>query len=260
MLAVWVVSTAVIALRVPGGGHLAALLAMVTALSVLGFIDDARHLSPLLRFTAQVLICGLAVTFGLGDRVLILPGLSPLGPSVLAIPLWTIILVLLVNIFNFMDGIDGLVAGQTLLAAVVLSAIALLIGSPLLALAAATLAGTVAGFLPFNWSPARCFMGDAGSYFCGGALAGLWLFGQRRGLSPVLEALPASAFLLDALITLVRRTTTGERPWRAHRSHLYQRLVARGWSHARVTECYLATGGATGAASLLLVAWLRPWG
>ena len=172
-------------------------------------------------------------------------------------PLWTILLVVNVNFFNFMDGIDGLAAGQTLLAALALAVSGLLAGWPLLALTAAALAAAVGGFLPFNWDPARCFMGDAGSYFCGGALGGLWLMGERHGISPVLAALPAAAFLLDAVVTLVRRILAGVRPWQPHRTHLYQRLVARGWSHARVVECYLAAAVATGTTSVVLVELTR---
>lgn len=258
MAVVWAVATAIITVRVPGGDAAWSLIGMVGALSLLGLIDDVWHLSPAPRLAAQFFICGAAVALGLGSRALILPGLSPLPLSVLALPFWTVVLVLIVNLFNFMDGIDGLAASQTLLAAMVLSVIGLLAGWPLLALAAAALAGAVAGFLPFNWSPAHCFMGDAGSYLCGSALAGLWLMGERHGLSPVLEALPVGAFLLDAVVTLAWRTLSGKSPWRPHRSHVYQRLVARGWSHARVAECYLATGAATGVTSVLLSGWTRP--
>lgn len=251
--AVWLVATLLMAVLLADASAALPLVAMVAGLSLLGFIDDLHHRAPALRLASQVLVCGAAVALGLGTRDLLLPGLPPVGLAVAAIPLWTAAVVLVVNLFNFMDGIDGLAASQTLLAALALSVGGLLAGWPFLALAAAALAGAIGGFLPFNWQPARCFMGDAGSYFCGGALAGLWIIGQRHGLSPVVEALPAGAFLLDAVLTLGWRALAGDRVWQPHRAHLYQRLVDRGWSHARVVKCYLAVGVVTATASLILL-------
>jgi UDP-N-acetylmuramyl pentapeptide phosphotransferase/UDP-N-acetylglucosamine-1-phosphate transferase len=91
-------------------------------------------------------------------------------------------------------------------------------------------------------------MGDAGSYFCGAALVGMWLLGQKEGVSLLVMGFPAIGFFLDAVITLLIRMLRGERLWRAHRSHLYQRLVMRGWSQRRVTLDYAAV--AVGLATL----------
>ena len=137
--------------------------------------------------------------------------------------------VLLINLFNFMDGIDGLAASQTMVSAVAIGFIGVALHLTLVSVLGIALAGVAAGFLPFNWNPAHCFMGDAGSYFCGGALAGMWLLGQKEGVSLLVMGFPAIGFFLDAVVTLSIRAFRGERLWRPHRSHLYQRLVMRGW-------------------------------
>jgi UDP-N-acetylmuramyl pentapeptide phosphotransferase/UDP-N-acetylglucosamine-1-phosphate transferase len=163
-------------------------------------------------------------------------------------------LVAFVNIFNFMDGIDGLAAGQTLVAGAVLAAGALIVGASTLALLAGCLAAAVLGFLPFNWSPARCFMGDAGSYFCGGTYGGLLLLGAQHDVLLLLTGLAGLPFLLDVGVTLAIRLARRERIWQSHRQHLYQRLVVGGWSHARVTTLYLFVSSVIGVSAIIYLA------
>lgn len=216
-----------------------ALIPMVGALTALGLVDDAIRLPAGTRLAAQVVICGLGVASGVSSPVVALvPGVMiSLGWA--ASPTWVVFLVALVNLFNFMDGIDGLVAGQTALSALALAVVADLAHLPTLTVFAVAAVAVTVGFLPFNWSPAHCFMGDAGSYFCGGALSGMWVVGQQKGLSLLAMALPAVVFLLDAVTTVIRRVVRGRAPWRAHREHLYQRLTSAGWTHARVSLTYL---------------------
>jgi len=195
---------------------------------------------------AQTMLCFLAVVLGLRTESLTFPGLPILNLGILATPLCAIGLVTMVNFFNFMDGIDGLAVGQTLTAAAVLLAAAVVVHAFTIALLAACLTGVAAGFLPFNWNPARCFMGDAGSYFCGGTLGALLILGQRAGVPLLLVGLASGAFLSDAGITLAVRLVKRKAIWQAHRSHIYQRMVASGWSHARVAALYMSIAAATG--------------
>jgi UDP-N-acetylmuramyl pentapeptide phosphotransferase/UDP-N-acetylglucosamine-1-phosphate transferase len=249
MAGVWVVLSiaAVVSLGRPNG--VLTVIVMTAALAGLGLLDDRSSLSPFVRLPAQLVICGAAAATGLGGTHLVLPGGGGVELGIFAGPLWTVMLVAVVNFFNFMDGIDGLAAGQTLVSATALTGLGLLSGLTGLSTLSAALAGAAAGFLVFNWSPARCFMGDAGSYFCGGALGGLWLLGQQQGLSLVLSASSAGFFLLDAILTLLSRAIRGKPFWRPHRDHVYQRLTAR-WSHSRVTLLYLAAGAVFGAIGL----------
>lgn len=240
MSVVWVVA-AVVALLILGAHEGAlALVAMVGCLSVLGLADDIWHLSPLLRLVAELTICAAGLAAGLAPEAVTIPGGSLFHLGVAAVPIWTLWSVLAINLFNFMDGIDGLAASQTLVSAAVIGIVGVVSNSMVIAVFGVALAGVAAGFLPFNWNPARCFMGDAGSYFCGSALVGTWLLGQKEGISILILGFPAIGFFLDAVITLVLRTLQGQRPWRAHRSHAYQRLVMNGWPVSAVTLGYAA--------------------
>jgi UDP-N-acetylmuramyl pentapeptide phosphotransferase/UDP-N-acetylglucosamine-1-phosphate transferase len=240
MSVVWVsvAFVASLALGRPEGSL--ALVAMAGGLSALGFVDDIRHLSPLLRLVIELAVCATAMSAGLAPEAVTVPGGVALHLGAAAVPLWTIWSVLVINLFNFMDGIDGLAASQTLVSAVAIGIIGIALHLTIVSVLGTALAGVAAGFLPFNWNPAHCFMGDAGSYFCGGALAGMWLLGQKEGVSILIMGFPAIGFFLDAVVTLSIRAFRGERLWRPHRSHLYQRLVLRGWPQPRVTLSYAA--------------------
>ncbi|MFM7269123.1 MAG: glycosyl transferase, partial [Cyanobium sp.] len=157
------------------------------------------------------------------------------------LPLWSLPIVLIaitavINFFNFMDGLDGLVA----LCALVLMAAA---GQPILA-------GALAGFLLWNWSPARVFMGDVGSTWLGAVFAGLVLQ-QPTPLNAAALLVLAFPLLGDALVCVLRRLRAGQPVFQAHRLHLFQRLQRGGWSHRRVAAVY---GGATALLALARLA------
>jgi UDP-N-acetylmuramyl pentapeptide phosphotransferase/UDP-N-acetylglucosamine-1-phosphate transferase len=211
--------------------------AAASLLAVVSWIDDLRGLSPALRLVAQA----IAVTIG----ILALPQARGepaewVGPALyfaIAGVLW----VWWINLFNFMDGIDGLavseaatIGGGSLLFAVVGTG-----ADPAAAVLAAGIAGASVGFLAWNWSPARIFLGDVGSvplgYLSGFLLLGLAVRGHWR----IALILPLY-FLADATITLLRRLFSGERVWEPHRQHFYQRAVRNGLGHAAVVKRVLA--------------------
>jgi UDP-N-acetylmuramyl pentapeptide phosphotransferase/UDP-N-acetylglucosamine-1-phosphate transferase len=237
--------------ELPGGF---AVLGLAIGLSLVGFWDDLRSLNPGVRLLAQVVLCSGAVVLGLRTESLAFPGLPVVHLGSLAIAICAIGLLTMVNFFNFMDGIDGIAIGQTLVAAIVLLAGAIVVHAFTIAVLSACLAGAAAGFLPFNWSPARCFMGDAGSYFCGGTLGALLILGQDASIPLLLVGLASVPFLADSAVTLAIRLAKGDRIWRAHRSHIYQRMVSAGWSHAQVAELYIAIAVAAGAGAILYLA------
>lgn len=160
-------------------------------------------------------------------------GWLPPGPdAVAAALLW----VWFANLFNFMDGIDGIAASEA--AAVGLGL--LLIGGAAEAGPAAAILGAALGFLIWNWAPARIFMGDVGSVPLGYALAFLLYELALRGDRAAALILPLY-FLADATLTLLWRLARGERVWQAHRQHFYQRAVQRGLGHDAVVLCVIAT-------------------
>ena len=198
-------------------------------LAAVSWLDDLRGLSPVARLLAQV----AAVVFG----VFLLPG--PLNPFQLAVI--GLVWIWWINLFNFMDGIDGLAGSE----AAAIGAGLLLFASvgagsdPALRALAAAVTGAAIGFLVWNWSPARIFLGDVGSVPLGYVLGFLLLDLAVRGYWMIALILPLY-FLADATITLARRLLRGERVWQAHREHFYQQAVRRGLGHAAVVERVIA--------------------
>ena len=199
------------------------------ALAIVGWVDDLRGLSPMLRLLAQI----VAVAIGILARGW--PGGS-VGFAVIGL-LW----IWWINLFNFMDGIDGIAGSE----AAALGIGLLLFASfgagtdPALAVLAAAMVGGALGFLVWNWSPARIFLGDVGSAPLGYLLGFLLLDLAIRGFWKIALILPLY-FLADATITLTRRLLRGERVWQAHREHFYQQAVRAGLSHAAVVERVIA--------------------
>ena len=222
----------------------------VAALAGVGWWDDHASLAPRTRLVAQFLAAAVVVAcVGVPEVIRIGSIVLPV-PAALVAALSVVGAVWLVNLTNFMDGIDGIAGSQGLAAC--LGAAAMLSGAesggPWCNLGLA-FAGACAGFLAWNWPPARIFMGDVGSTALGLVFAALVLAQLRAGVAADLTLLPLAPFVLDATFTLVRRARRGEKLSQAHRSHLYQRL-SRAWgAHLPVTLVWaaLAALGALGA-------------
>ena len=205
-----------------------------------GWADDRLHLSPVVRAALQCLAAWWAVT-ELGGMPTMILGTSTatLGPfgNLLAVVfiMWS------VNLFNFMDGIDGLATSEAVIVSLAGAAMLASRDQSGLALVALVVAGASAGFLRWNWSPARIFLGDVGSGFLGFMFGGLAVASERGGQVPVIcWMMLGGVFVFDATVTLTRRVLHGERWYLPHRSHAYQRLIVAGWSHAQVTSSVLA--------------------
>ncbi len=227
-------------------GFAPALLLGATALAVLGFIDDLRSLPALTRLLVQGLVTALCLWMGdLSLESVDLPGLGEFALGDAAWPVTWVLVVGFTNMFNFMDGINGLAGFQTLLGAASLSILGILGGDPDLALPLALLSGGAVGFLYNNFPRARVFLGDVGSLPIGFILA-LAVLRVHQGAGPGaatpiwLPALLIWPCLFDASYTLINRALRGRSPFRAHRSHVYQRMVVAGATHTRVTLLYTA--------------------
>ena len=211
------------------------------SIATVGLLDDRFGIRPLVRFVVHL---GAVIWFVVWCSDL-LHNLdpSPLGP-ILAIStaLMIVALVWAVNLFNFMDGIDGLGGSQSLFVAGLGSWFLLRADAAQgIGLLLAVVAAASAGFLVWNLSPARIFLGDVGSGFLGFLLAALSLLGSAETHVPVATwVILWGVFLVDATVTLLRRMAVGERWYQAHRLHAYQGLSRRWSSHLRVTGAYLA--------------------
>ncbi len=206
----------------PGGGWPPWIPLLCCPLAVVGMIDDRHDLPAGLRFGAQILTAA-----------------ALLAIATTPVPWWCLPIALVaitavVNFVNFMDGLDGLVASCC---AVLMAASGLW-----------PMVGALLGFLLWNWSPAKVFMGDVGSTFLGALFAGIVLQEPTpaAALGLLLVAFP---LLADAFFCLLRRLQAGQPVFQAHRLHLFQRLHQAGWPHARVTLLY---AGSTAILALAL--------
>lgn len=226
------------------------LLPAVAVLVAISLLDDFHNLSAALRLAIHGLV---AATFAF----LLLPERLGLPVAVLAVP----VMVWMTNLFNFMDGSDGLAGGMAAIGFGTLAAAAAVAGDePMAAFCVAIVSASLV-FLRANWHPARIFMGDGGSVPLGFAAAALGLIGVSRGIWPAwLPVLAFSMFIVDATVTLTRRGLRGEKVWQPHRTHYYQRMVRLGLGHARTAKlCYVAMAG-TGLSALLAVALFPRFG
>ena len=212
---------------------LAPLLALPLAL--VGFLDDHHNLPSSWRYGVQ-LATALVV-------ILVSPLVVPSFSLVPMLALLVIAVTAVVNFTNFMDGLDGLVAGCMALA-MTAAAIELSAPWPIWALL-----GALLGFLLWNWSPAKVFMGDVGSTFLGVVFAVLVLQASSwpEALALLLVATP---LLGDACICVPRRLIAGQQVFQAHRLHLFQRLHQAGWPHSRVSSLYISATAILAIASL----------
>ena len=221
--------------------ELVVLLAGTAAIAILGAIDDVRSIRARYRLAVQLAVAVAVVILIGGVPRLPLP--SPLDLSIgwLAAPLAVVWLVAVTNFYNFMDGIDGLAAGQTVASC---AGVVLAIWAAGAVQLAFILAAASIGFLVFNSPPARIFLGDVGSTSLGFAVAALPLLAPTsdRPMALFAVAVGLTLFLLDPLETLVRLTRAGRRIGTAHRLHSYQALASSRDRHRVVTAGLVVAG------------------
>ena len=229
---------------VSGPGFSAAALPLLAVpLAVVGLLDDRHNLPASWRYGVQLFTAALM----LGVSPLVQRfGLAIVSGSFLLLPVLALLVITftaVINFTNFMDGLDGLVAGCM---AVTIAALALSLTAPW---PLSSLVGSLLGSLFWNWSPAKVFMGDVGSTFLGAVFAGLVLQASSwpEAFGYLLVATP---LLGDACLCVPRRLLAGQRVFQAHRLHLFQRLHQAGWPHARVSFTYIV------ATAVLAVAML----
>lgn len=205
------------------------------AFFLIGLIDDLFGLSPISRLVMQSAVASVAWWVGVDIRFLTIPfvGITQL-PAWLSLLVTIFWLVGMANAINWIDGLDGLAAGVSGIAAAVMVVVSLYMGQPAAALIAAALAGGSLAFLRYNFNPAQIFMGDGGAYFIGFTLAGVGVIGLVKGVTTVAVLLPSLTLavpILDMSAVILLRLRQGLSPFVADKRHLHHRLLNAGFSH-----------------------------
>ena len=237
-------------------GGLAALIASVS------YLDDRRHIPVGYRLTAHTVASVMLGIAGLTVGSLSLPGIAHAIPAWLAGILTVLFGVWVINLYNFMDGMDGFAGGMTVFGFGTLASLGWWGGDHNFAAVNLIIAGSAAGFLVFNFPAAKIFMGDTGSSTLGFLAAGMALWGNATGLVPLwISVLVFLPFIVDATVTLLRRLIRREKVWQAHKSHYYQRLVQAGWGHRKtvLVEYGLMVACAAGALTAYRATTVVQW-
>lgn len=239
----------------PRGGGIAVIAAILTGLGVLilagqplpsgigtviaftiviagvSWIDDVRGLPAAVRFGMQAICVGVSLHL----LPVPVPGLIADLPSWAQAVLMGLAWLWFINLYNFMDGIDGITGVETLVISVGVATVLLAgTGGGALIAPALIVAAAMPGFLKWNWPPAKIFMGDVGSVALG-YLLGWLLLTSTSGGSTMAAVIVAGYYVADATITLLRRAVRGEKVWQAHREHAYQKALLNGMTHGMVS-------------------------
>ncbi len=243
---------AIVATLLAGGAYIAApwqVMAGIFLLATVSFLDDVRSLPAWLRLVVQMGVVALCIASPTLFSGAIISELLPLWLDKLLVGLlW----LWFINLYNFMDGIDGITAVETLC---ICAGVGFIVGSEL----SLVVAAAVFGFLPWNWHKARIFLGDVGSVTLGFVVGFLLLQLAHVDYFAAALILPAY-YLADSGVTLLRRIVRGEKFWQAHSTHFYQRAVRAGKSHATVVRrIALVNGGLVALALLSRESFMLAW-
>ncbi len=235
------------------GSELYAIWIGGTILILLGILDDVFDLNPWLKLAVQIIAALCAIYEGVIVReVFFFTQYVSLGW--LSYPLTVLWIVVLVNAFNLIDGLDGLSSGVCAISCVTLALVSLLYGRIETALIAAVLFGSCVGFLPFNFYPARIFIGNTGAYFLGFVLAVISIGGVFKVSAVISFLLPVMIFalpLFDTVFAFFRRIAHGQAPFSSDKKHLHHRLIELGLSQRHAVLVMYAVSGLFGLLAVI---------
>lgn len=213
-----------------------ALFVLTLAWAVLSWVDDRTDLSPRRRLLFQLGFAACTVAAFGWVNTLQISSYSYISLSWFGLICTFIGVLWLSNLYNFMDGMDGLAASQTIIAATTIAFWFWQAGDTALAICCMVLAAASYGFLLRNWHPAKVFMGDVGSITIGAFFATMLIYGQSRYQIPAISfVLLLAVFVFDSSVTILKRIWRREKFWLPHRSHYYQRAALLGFNQGAVT-------------------------
>lgn len=228
-----IVSVAMVSLFLPLH-DLSAITVSVFIVAGVSFLDDRYSISPGYRIVAHTLAAVVILYAGFYLQKLEVLGANWEWPYAVAVVFSVLYTVWMINLYNFMDGMDGFAGGMAVSGFVVFAVLGWMAGHDAFFIVSLIIAASSGGFLVFNFPPARIFMGDVGSSTLGLLAATLSLWGAKDGIFPFwIAVLVFSPFIADATVTLLRRFMRREKLWHAHKTHYYQKLVQTGWGHRK---------------------------
>ncbi len=230
-------------------------------ISIVCFIDDLKDLPPIVKLIAQTIAAIVVVSFGLRIENVNIPFLYKVGlPDIFSIILTIGWIVGVTNAINLIDGLDGLSTGIALISCVSMLIIFALNGSPIIAILLITaLAGALSGFLPFNFNPAKTFMGDAGSNFLGFSLSVISIFGVAKTYTLIVIVTPLIVLglpVIDTIIAIIRRIVKGKSIkaiMKADKGHLHHKLLKLGFTQKEAVLVMYAITAALGLFAIVLL-------
>jgi UDP-N-acetylmuramyl pentapeptide phosphotransferase/UDP-N-acetylglucosamine-1-phosphate transferase len=235
----------------PGVGEIAFAMLMVAGVS---FIDDRYSVPPFYRLIAHVAAAAVILYGGFFLQRLEIPGAIWQWSHVVGALFSVLFIIWMINLYNFMDGMDGFAGGMTVMGFGTFAVLGLFAGSTLFSALNLIIVASTMGFLIFNFPPARIFMGDVGSSTLGFLAASMSLWAAHERVFPFwLAVLVFSPFIVDATVTLIRRLLRGEKIWQAHKTHYYQRLVQSGWGHRKTVLWEYAIMFGCGLTSIMII-------
>jgi UDP-GlcNAc:undecaprenyl-phosphate GlcNAc-1-phosphate transferase len=217
---------------------LRAVLVSSTLIFLFGLYDDLRGSRARWKFLAQGLAASILYLMGGHIEAISFPLVGQVNlPPALSFVLTQLWVISICNAFNLIDGLDGLAAGASLFASLVMLGVSLLTGQPTVTVMSLALSGALIGFLRYNFNPASIFLGDSGSLFIGFLLAALSVTGSQKASTAVAVAIPLMAFalpIIDTGLALVRRFISGKPLFAGDKEHIHHKLLELGWSQRRV--------------------------
>ena len=242
------------------GVKLIGLFLGIMIITIMGIIDDTKTLKPIAKLAGQIIAAVVVTSFGIKIEHITIPFLYQIGLSeIFSIILTIIWIVGITNAINLIDGLDGLSSGITLISCISLLIIFSLNGSPLIAIILITaLIGALVGFLPFNFAPAKTFIGDTGSNFLGFMLSVISILGIAKTYTMAVIVLPVIVLglpIFDVIWAIVRRIIKGKSlkaVFKADKGHLHHKLVAKGFSQKQAVLILYGISAAFGMFAVIL--------
>ncbi len=223
-------------------------------IAVISYLDDRFIIKPQYRLAVHIFAAILIVGSGMVPDSLIFPGGEIVWPLWMAVAFTVLLIVWMINLYNFMDGMDGFAGGMAVFGFGAFSVAGITWDHIPFAFVNLIIVVSTLGFLFFNFPPAKIFLGDVGSTLFGMLSAYMALWASQQGIMALwLAGLIFSPFLVDATVTLIRRALNGDRVWQPHKTHYYQRLVQMGWSHRRTVLWEYALMAGCGISALAIL-------